>query len=365
MRNSDDSRDQPPAPTVEDVAEAAGVSRQTVSNVINNPHRVRESTRKRVEETIAALGYQPNRAARALRAQASRLIGCRIYPFGEDSLASINDRFLHALAEAGREADHYLLMFTADNPEDEVEACRKLFRTSGVDGFVPYGINYGDPRPKELQNLGAPFVAFGRSEPEPDHPWIDIDNRSGTAAAVDHLVALGHRRVAYLGWAAGEQVSDYRSEGWRATMEAHGLLAECLDLDVRAEDTTDSAARACLHLLDRDKPPTAVVAASDTLAVGAVQAVQSRGLVVGADLAVVGFDDTPTAHILNISSVRQPLELVARAIVRELLNRLPGAPTTRGGEHDRPGGDAHPSRGRLLKPSLVVRASSAAPARRA
>jgi DNA-binding LacI/PurR family transcriptional regulator len=149
VQDPDDLLDQsqPPAPTVGDVAEAAGVSRMTVSNVINNPHRVSEATRKRVEDTIAMLGYQPNRAARALRVQASRLIGCRIEPFGEDSLASINDRFLHALAEAGREADHYLLMFTADNPEEEVEACRKLFRTSGVDGFVLYGINYGDLRP--------------------------------------------------------------------------------------------------------------------------------------------------------------------------------------------------------------------------
>ncbi|MDF2704585.1 LacI family DNA-binding transcriptional regulator [Nonomuraea muscovyensis] len=367
MQDPDDLLDQsqPPAPTVGDVAEAAGVSRMTVSNVINNPHRVSEATRKRVEDTIAMLGYQPNRAARALRVQASRLIGCRIEPFGEDSLASINDRFLHALAEAGREADHYLLMFTADNPEEEVEACRKLFRTSGVDGFVLYGINYGDLRPKGLQDLGAPFVAFGRNQPEPAHPWIDVDNRSGTAAAVDHLVALGHRRVAFLGWAAGDQVGDYRAEGWQAAMQSHGLLADCRDLDIRAEDTTGSSARACFDLLDRDEPPTAIVAASDTIAVGAVQAAQSRGLAVGSDLAVVGFDDTPTARVLHISSVRQPLELVARAIVHELLNLLPGTPATRDGEHNRRRDDAHPPAGRLLKPNLVIRASSAAPARQA
>jgi DNA-binding LacI/PurR family transcriptional regulator len=363
---ADDSLDQGQlaAPTVDDVAEAAGVSRQTVSNVINNPHRVRESTRKRVEDAIVALGYQPNRAARALAVQASRLIGVRLGSLGEYSLASISDRFLHALAEAGREADHYLLMFTADNPEEEVEACRRLFRTSGVDGFVVYGINYGDLRPKELQNLGAPFVAFGRSEPEPDHPWVDVDNRSGTAVAVDHLVALGHRRIAFLGWAPGEQVGDYRAEGWRAAIEVHGLLAESLDLDIRAEDTTDSSARTCLHLLDRDEPPTAIVCASDTLAVGAVQAAQMRGLGVGSDLAVVGFDDTPTAHVLNISSVRQPIELVGRAIVRELLDLLPGTAATRDGGQGRTRDVAYSPTGRLLEPRLVVRASSAAPARR-
>lgn len=341
-----------PVPTVADVADTAGVSRQTVSNVVNAPHRVRPETRTRVEEAIAALGYQPNRAARALRVAASRLIGYRIEPVHDECTANIHDRFLHALADAGREADHHLLLFTADDAEDELAACARLFRTGGVDGFVIYSIDRGDRRPSALLRLGAPFAAFGRSDYDADHPWVDVNNAAGTAAAVEHLVARGHRRIAFLGWPEGSAVGDRRAEGWRGALDKHGLLADSHALDVRSEDSAGAGAALTAYLLDRDRPPTALVAASDTLAIGAVQTVRARGLVVGRDLAVVGFDDTPTARVLDLSSVRQPLEAVGRAIMRALLDRLPGAPSTT---------DQKEPTGRLLDPTLVVRASSAAP----
>jgi LacI family transcriptional regulator len=334
-------------PTVSDVAELAGVSRQTVSNVVNAPHRVRSETRARVEEAIAALGYQPNRAARALRVQASRLIGCRVEPESAESLASIHDRFLHALTEAGREADHHLLLFTADGPDDEIAACARLYRTAGVDGFVLYGIERGDPRPQELLRLGAPFAAFGRTDFDSHHPWVDVDNAAGTAAAVDHLVARGHRRIALVGWPEGSQVGDYRATGWRTALDKHGLLPESAHLDVRGDDSVAGGAALAGFLLDRDPAPTAIVAVSDTLAVGVTHAARARGLAVGPDVAVVGFDDTPTARVLDLSSVRQPIEAVGRAIVRTLLEHLPSGSV-----------DPEPS-SRLLPPALVVRASSA------
>jgi len=387
-------------PTVGDVAEHAGVSRQTVSNVLNAPHRVRPETRAKVEAAIAALGYQPNRAARALRVSASRLIGYRYEPVHEESLASIHDRFLHALTEAGREADHHVLLFTADDAEDEIAACTRLFRTGGVDGFVLYGIDRGDRRPAALLRLGAPFAAFGRTDYDADHPWVDVDNAAGTAAAIDHLVARGHRRIGFLGWPEGSAVGDRRSDGWRSTLDKHGLLADSHALDVRGEDSVTGGAALAAYLLDRADPPTAVVAASDTLAAGALAAARTRGLVPGRDLAVVGFDDTPAARVLELSSVRQPIEAVGRAVIRVLLDRLPagglasglagglasglarppaGGPAAEaasagvdrvdldGADPDRADPDrADPDgadfeRGRLLAPALIVRASSAAP----
>lgn len=320
--------------------------------MVNAPHRVRPETRTRVEEAIAALGYQPNRAARALRVAASRLIGYRIEPVHDESMANIHDRFLHALADAGREADHHLLLFTADDAEDELAACARLFRTGGVDGFVIYGIDHGDRRPSALLRLGAPFAAFGRSDHDADHPWVDVDNAAGTAAAVAHLVARGHRRIAFLGWPEGSTVGDRRAEGWRTALDKHGLLADAHALDVRSEDSVGAGAALTAYLVDRERPPTALVAASDTLAIGAVQTARARGLVVGRDVAIVGFDDTPTARALDLSSVRQPIEAVGRATMRALLDRLPGA---------HPAADAREPNGRLLDPTLVVRASSAAP----
>jgi DNA-binding LacI/PurR family transcriptional regulator len=363
--------------TLADVAHAAGVSRQTVSNVLNAPHRVRPETRARVEEAIAELGYQPNRVAQALRAQASRLIGYRIEPMHAESLASIHDRFLHALAEAGQAADHQLLLFTADGPEDELRTCARLYRTGAVDGFVLYGIDHGDRRPRGLLDLGAPFAAFGRTDDDGGHVWVDVDNAAGTAAAVEHLAARGHRRIAFVGWPEGSGVGDRRAAGWRAALERHDLYAACAPLDVRGVDSAANGAQLGAILLDRPEPPTAVVTVTDTLAVGVMQAARARGLTVGRDLAVVGFDDSPTAGVLELSSVRQPIEAVARCIIRALLTRLPAGdnadptaeparPGRRGPDAGGPGADGRRRRGtaaesRLLAPALVVRASSAAP----
>jgi LacI family transcriptional regulator len=338
--------------TIQDVAGFAGVSRQTVSNVINAPERVREPTRQRVEEAINRLGYQPNRAARALRAQASRMIGYRIEPVHEESLASIHDRLLHALADTGREADHYLLLFSATGPDAEIAACTRLFRAGGVDGFVLYGIDHGDPRPAALRELGAPFAAFGRTDHDSEHCWVDVDNVAGVADAVNHLVERGHRRIGFVGWPQGTGVGDRRAEGWRTALHRHHLLDRNHHLDVRGTDSVEEGARLGGWLLDRDDPPSAVVSATDTLAAGVMRAAHDRGLSVGRDLALVGFDDTPTAHVLGLSSVRQPIEAVGRAIIEMLLERLPGTPR----QTDTPPGPA----GRLLASTLVVRDSSTA-----
>jgi LacI family transcriptional regulator len=323
-------------PTVEDVALAAGVSRQTVSNVLNAPQRVRPETRARVEAAIEQLAYRPNRVAQSLRAATSRMIGYRIEPMHPHALGSMHDRFLHALAEAGRAADHHLLLFTADGASDEVANVIALHRAGAIDGVVLYGIQFDDPRPPGLREARIPFAAFGRTGADAGHPWVDIDNAAGTSAAVEHLVAGGHRRIAFLGYPPGVAVGDRRAEGWRTTLDKHGLLDGSRDLDLRGEDSLATGSRLAEALLDRPTPPTAVVAATDTLAAGVLRTVRQRH----AQLAVVGFDDTPTAGALDLSSVRQPIEAVGHAMIRALLGG--GEPT-----------------GQLLAPELIVRASSA------
>jgi LacI family transcriptional regulator len=325
-------------PTVADVARLAGVSRQTISNVLNAPERVRPETRERVEHAIAELGYRPNRVAQSLRAQTSRMIGVRIEPEQPQYLGSIHDRFLHALAEAGREHDHHLLLYTADTPEAEVANCISLYRTGAIDGVVIYGICADDPRPPALRNAGIPFAAFGRTGVDHQHPWVDVDNVAGTRAVVDHLVARGHRRIAYIGWPEGTGVGDRRAEGWRTGLDKHGLLAECHDLDLRGDDSLANGAQLATILLRKASPPTAIVAATDTLAAGALMTLR------GAECAVVGFDDSPSARVLDLSSVRQPIEAVGHATIHALL-----------------GGQPEPA-GQLFPPTLIVRASSAGPA---
>jgi DNA-binding LacI/PurR family transcriptional regulator len=340
-------RREKPTVTVNDVARAAGVSRQTVSNVLIAPDRVRPETRDRVTRAIAELGYRPNRLAQSLRAQASRMIGYRVEPAQPQNLASIHDRLLHALAAAGREQDHHLLLFTADGPQSEIDTGLALYRTGAIDGLVLYDIETGDPRPPELLRQGLPFAAFGRTGVDLHHAWVDVDNVAGTAAVVEHLVARGHRGIALVGWPEGSGVGDRRAEGWRLGLDKHGLLAEAHDLDLRGEDSVTTGARLTTVLLDRKHPPTAIVAVSDSLAAGAIRALLSRGLTPGVEVAVVGFDDTPTAAVLDLSSVRQPIEAVGHGMIAALLSVLSGQES------------APAPTGRLLVPDLVVRASSA------
>lgn len=360
-------------PTLVDVAKAAGVSRQTVSNVLHAPDRVRPATRERVEQFIAKLGYQPNRLAQALRANASRMIGYRIKSLEPGALASFNDRFLHTLAEVSRTADRHLLLFTADDPDAEIARCAQLHRSGGADGFVLYDVTTNDPRPQELLELGVPFVAFGRTSQGTDaYPWVDVDNALGTAAAVDHLAHRGHRHIGFVGWPSGNTIGDRRAEGWRTAMGRHGLIDDCRSLDVRGDDSVPAGAQMAFALLEKPEPPTAIVTTSDTLAVGVLRAAQQWGLEVGRDLAVIGFDDTPTAGALDLSSVRQPIELVGQRVMAMLLGTAPDPPdggrNNLGDEHGRRAEDGvrdeSAPRGELLAPQLVVRSSSASPAPR-
>jgi len=336
----------PNSPTLADVAREAGVSRQTVSNVLHAAHKVKPDTRQRVEQSIATLGYHPNRSAQALQSSTSRMIGYRIEPQGSGTLAGIHDRFLHSLAAAGRAADHHMLLYTAADHVAEADSAIRLFRSGAADAFVLYDITADDPRPPVLLELGIPFVAFGHNDLD-GHRWVDVDNVAGTSAAVDHLVSRGHRRIGFMGWPAGDNVGDRRAHGWQRSIERHGLISRCHALDVRGADSVQAAVEMAFLLLDRPEPPTAIVAATDTLAAGVTRAALRWGLDVGRDLAVVGFDDTPTAAVLELSSVRQPIEDVGRHIVAALL-----AP------------DTEPFRNQLLAPQLIIRSSSASPAPR-
>lgn len=329
--------------TMADVAAAAGVSKQTVSNVLNYPEKVRPKTRERVEQAVDELGFQPNRLARALKASSTGMIACRIEPLASQTLASLHDRFLHALVEAGQPADRHVMLFAADDPEHEVATCIRLWRTGAVDGVVIYGLVPDDERPAALVAAQVPFVCFGRvSGHDGEVSWVDVDNTAGMEMVVDHLVAAGHRRIGFLGFPDGHRVSDDRAHGWVSAMDRHGLLVGSHRLDIRGEDTWTAGARMARGLLQRADAPTALVAVSDTLAAGALHAVRDMGMVPGEQVALVGYDDTPSAEVLELSSVRQPLGLVGVEIMGALF-------------------PAEGSSGRMatsLEPELIVRSSS-------
>lgn len=332
--------------TLEAVASHARVSRQTISNALNAPHRLAPDTLKRALSSIDTLGYRPNQAARSLRTSTSQLIGFRIEPSRDGINGAVLDRFLHALCEATRSHGYNVLLFTADNDGQEIERFDDLVLRRAVDAFVLSSTHQGDSRTAWLADRSLPFVTFGRpwGQTHVAHSWVDIDGAAGTQAAVEHLVELGHRRVGFIGWPLGSGVGDDRQLGWSRAVHTHDLATGGLDL--HGEDGVDTGSALADRLLAQPHPPTGIVCASDSLALGAIHAVVDRGLHPGRDVAVVGFDDTPVAmgSLPGISSVRQPVEDAAALIARLLATHLTGAEV--------------PAVGELIAPQLVVRASS-------
>jgi DNA-binding LacI/PurR family transcriptional regulator len=332
-------------PTLEIVAAAAGVSRQTVSNVLNSPERVARQTRERVEAAIRSLNYRPNRLARSLRTRASRQLGYCVRQTPAGALNPVLDRFVHAVTDAAAEHGFYILLFTAPEGAAGLDRYAELLGQQAVDGFILADTVVGDPRHGWLAERDVPFVSFGRTwTGEERGSWVDVDGADGVAQAVAHLHARGHRRIAFLGWPEGSGVGDDRLAGYLRACERLGVIASV----VRAEHAMEQGRESAARLLDAAEPPTALVCVSDLCAHGALRAVRERGLRPGHHVAVVGFDDTPAAALpgIELTSVSQPVEEAGRAAVHLLLSTL--------GVIDRTDGMTH----RLLQPSLTIRAST-------
>jgi DNA-binding LacI/PurR family transcriptional regulator len=301
--------------TISTVAEHAGVSRQTVSNVLNSPHLVREETRERVLAAVHHLGYRVSQTARQMRTGRSRLLAVRIDEVRDGINGSVLDRFLHGLTESAEMAGYRLMLYTAPDATREIAAFDDLLGAYDLDGFVLDSTHRGDPRTAWLEERGVPFVTFGRPwGAAGGHPWVDVDGAAGTGQATRHLLAAGHRRIGFIGWPGGHgEVPDDRRAGWERALREAGLDPSGLHLglpDGVAEG--EHAARTLLALPD---PPTALVCASDSLALGAL----------GKGAAVVGFDDTPVAEAIGLTSVSQPLAEVAGRCIDLLIHRLDGA----------------------------------------
>lgn len=314
------------------------MSRQTVSNVLNFPDRVATATRDRVLAAIARLGYRPDLRARNLAARRAGLLG---YCLGDDGTGGAMGSFLRGLTRATEESGRHLLLFTAAPGLDGMGVYADLIAQRAVDAFVLADVVHGDPRHAWLAARGIPFASFGRTSllgAEQPGPWVDVDGAEACARLVSGLRALGHARIAFLGWAGASGAIRERGRGCRSRCAELGL-PEVVAVEAAA-NTIGAGECAVRLLLARPEPPTAVVAASDVLAVGALRAASA----VRSELAVTGFDDSPLADAVSpaLTSVRQPMGEIAEVLLALL-------------------SEPRQDRGVLLPGAIVSRASAPIP----
>ena len=295
--------------TAQDVAELAGVSRTTVSFVLNSVPGVRisDETRQRVLNAARQLQYHPDATARRMVTGRTNVIGFVIRQSPDQAFA---DYFLpQVLSGLSRavSAQNYHILIEPIPPEDQTGAYTRLIRERHVDGIVLSGPRFDDQELLRIHAEGAPVVLMGQL-PNTDLPFVDVDNVGGAETATRHLIALGHRRIALITNADPDYTASVdRLAGYRRALEAADIPYD--ESLVRYGDfTSRGGATAMTSLLRLKPPPTGVFVASDTGALGALQAIRNNGLRVPEDLAMVGFDDAPPSEFIEppLTTIRLP-----------------------------------------------------------
>jgi DNA-binding LacI/PurR family transcriptional regulator len=332
--------------TLEEVAQLARVSRATVSRVVNGSSRVSPEVRADVQAAIGRLGYVPNRAARSLVTRRSDSIAVVIT---EPTGLLFNDpffpRLLRGISTGLGERDRQLVLLMPESDADEQRTAGYL--TGGhVDGAILVSLHGDDPLPGRLAAAGIPLVLLGRPRPGTSASFVDADNRQGAHAAVRHLLDGGRRTIATIAGPADMAPGVDRLAGYRdALVEAEVALDA--SLETVADFTQQGGADAMRRLLSARPGIDAVFAASDLMAAGALSVLSAAGRRVPADVAVVGFDDSPVATSTSpqLTSVRQPIEEMGHEMARLVLGAVDSA-------------DRVPRRV-ILATELIRRASSA------
>jgi LacI family transcriptional regulator len=330
---------------LEEVARLAHVSRSTVSRVINDHPNVRAETKQRVWQAINDSGYRPHALARSLVTNRTHIIGIVI---PEAVTTVFTDPFFPLLLRGATEVcnihEYQLLLSLFTAPARQEEMCQRVLRSGYVDGVIVASAVVDDPLIPSMLRDGVQLVSIGR-HPNAQVHYVDGDNVGGARMAVEHLIRLGHRRIGTITGRLGLTVGQDRLAGYRQALQAHGIMVE-ENLISEGDFSESSGKRGMEHLLAFS--PTAVFAASDSMAIGALKALREAGKRVPQDVALVGYDDIPIASLIEpgLTTVRQPIERMGSMAAELLLNMLDD-PTEEGAS-------AH----RIILPTeLVIRAS--------
>jgi len=337
-----------PRPTIADVARVAGVSKGAVSFALNGRPGVAETTRVRILAAADELGYTPSHRARALSSSRAMTVGLVIARLPETLSADpFFPAFIAGIETVLADRGQALLLQVVADQAAERRSYEMLAASGRVDGVFITDLRVDDPRPALLQSLRLPTVVIAPRPMDLSWPIVAVDDRPGITAAVEHLVALGHRRIAHVGGPMDFVHTRSRQEAFAEALNAAGVDARAR---VHSDFSPAGGALATRELLDSPEPPTAIVYANDLMAIAGMSAAQTRGLHVPEDLSVTGFDDTPIAGHLRppLTTVRTDAVSWGRAAAGSLLRLVD---------------DGACPDVTLPPPELVVRASTAPPRR--
>ncbi len=332
--------------TLEDVAKLVGVSRSTVSRVVNGSPNVSSEVRQRVLKVIQTTGFQPNAAARSLASQRSRMIGL-VLPRSVSSF--FTDPFFPQLTQGiafgCNNNDLTLSLFLVGNKEDEEKIYPRISRRGLLDGIL---VQAGQPDDKLISQLfksNLPTVMIGRPFDPAGINYIDVDNINSASKATLHLINLGYTRIATITGSRGSTVTDDRLQGYKIALQNNGIAVD-EKLIVEGDFTEPSGYTAMKQLLD--VKPDAVFAGSDVMAAGAIRAAQEVGIRVPEDMGVIGFDDVPLSSFtaVQLTTVRQPILRLGIKAVELLIDIIENGIT--------------PARRIILDTELVIRESCGA-----
>lgn len=324
--------------TIYDVAKKAGVGVGTVSRVLNSSVHVSPQTRERVLLAIEELDYQPNAAARSLATSRTNSIGVLVPFFTKHFFIEV----LKGIQDIAHRTDQGIFLYNVQTHQQKEKHLARIPVERRVDGLIVITLRIRDQHAAKFQRGKLPVILVDSHHPS--LPSLVVDNAYGAKLATEHLLKLGHSKIAFINGLMRYHASRARKEGFEEAYTQAGLTP-IPELCVETEFDRQGGQQGMRELWERGVRPTAVFAASDLQAIGAIEFLKTKGVRVPEDMAIVGYDDIEMAELLGLTTIRQPMYTMGAEAAKQLIGGLPPAPLDEGWP-------------KVYKPKLVIRNST-------
>lgn len=330
--------------TIKDIAKRVGRSVTTVSRAMHDYDDVSPKTKEMVRQAAAEMGYTPSSFAQRLQKQKSDTLGLVLPTYGPRFSDPFFSEFLAGMGNKASSQDFDILVSTCPPGDEELLRYQSSVQGRRVDGFIVLRTRRQDARIEYLCQVNFPFVAFGRTEGPCEFPFVDEDSEYGMHMIVEHLAKSGRQRIGFIAAPEDLMFTYYRNKGFLESLEELNIPID--DNWITTGDLTQRGGYAqAKSLLNLSPLPDAIVASNDLMALGAISAAQEKGLAIGKDIAITGFDDTPMAEHSHppLTTVHQPVYKIGGMVTDMLIHRIQG--------------ETLENENVILKPSLVIRQS--------